>query len=191
MANRETDIHRKLVEKCREGDPKSQYRIYKLYSQAMYNIAIRLLANRMDAEDVLQEAFVAAFRNIGDFRESSTFGAWLRRIVINRCINFLKARQRFNADLEPDPDVLSDSEWEQADHSYDCEMIHTAVKSLPDGARAVFTLFLLEGYRHHEIAAMLDISESTSKSQYQRAKILLKEKLMHEEQIRTVSGTTA
>ncbi len=180
MAKQELDIHRKLIEQCRKGDSRAQYRLYRLYSKAMYNIAIRLLANRMDAEDVLQEAFVAAFSKIGDFRGTSTFGAWLRRIVINHCINFLKARRQFLEDLEAHHATVAADGWEITDHRPDPEAIHAAVKSLPEGARTVFSLFLLEGYAHREIAGMLGISESTSKTQYQRAKALLKEKLVHE-----------
>jgi RNA polymerase sigma-70 factor (ECF subfamily) len=100
LGKHDLDIHRELIEKCRTGDVRSQYRLYKLYSKAMYNIAIRLLANRMDAEDVLQEAFVAAFRKLSDFREDSTFGAWLKRIVINHCINFMKAKKQIFDDLD-------------------------------------------------------------------------------------------
>ena len=181
MGKHDLDIHRKLIEKCRAGDARSQYRLYKLYSKAMYNIAIRLLANKMDAEDVLQEAFVAVFGKLDKFREESTFGAWLKRIVINHCINFLKAKKQVFVEFDNQTAFVIDDGWEGVDQNYDFEEVHEAIKTLPDGARAVFNLFLLEGYRHHEIATMLNISESTSKSQYQRAKLLLKEKLVRYE----------
>lgn len=178
------DIHRALIEKCCQGDARSQYRLYKLYSKAMYNIAVRLLANRMDAEDVLQEAFVAAFKRLDSFREESTFGAWLKRIVINHCINFMNARKQIFDDLDTQSFLMADDSRMDLHASHDFEAIHDAIKTLPDGARAVFNLFLLEGYKHQEIAQMLNVSESTSKSQYQRAKVLLKEKLVyHEKQV--------
>jgi RNA polymerase sigma-70 factor (ECF subfamily) len=178
LATNEPDIHQQLIEKCREGDTKSQYRLYKLYSKAMYNIAIRLLANRMDAEDVLQEAFVAAFRKIGDFRGESGFGAWLKRIVINHCINFLKSKKACFVDLDSQHQDFPDGNGENDDDRFEPEIIHEMIKSLPDGSRIVLNLFLLEDYKHREIAQLLGISESTSKSQYQRAKMLLQEKLM-------------
>jgi len=178
LAKNETDIHQQLIENCREGDSKSQYRLYKLYSKAMFNIAIRLLANRMDAEDVLQEAFVAAFRKIGDFRGESGFGAWLKRIVINHCISFLKSKKTCFVDFDSQYQDLPDESSEDEDGRFEPETIHEMIKSLPDGSRIVLNLFLLEDYKHREIAQMLGISESTSKSQYQRAKMLLQEKLM-------------
>jgi len=147
----------------------------------MYNIAVRLLANRMDAEDVLQEAFVAAFRRLDSFREESTFGAWLKRIVINHCINFMKTKKQIFDELDTQAVFIADDSRVDIYAGHDFEAIHEAIKTLPDGARAVFNLFLLEGYKHHEIAQMLNVSESTSKSQYQRAKVLLKEKLVYNE----------
>jgi len=172
------DIHRELIGKCRAGDIRSQYRLYKLYSKAMYNVAVRMLADPMDAEDVLQEAFVAAFGGLHKFREESSFGTWLKKIVVNRCINFLKAKNEMPDDLENIGKDDFEESWENENFNDDLEFIHRAIKELPAGARTVFTLFLLEGYGHHEIAKMLNISESTSKSQYQRAKRLLKEKLV-------------
>ncbi len=182
MAKNEPDIHQQLIEKCREGDTKSQYRLYKLYSKAMYNVAIRLLANRMDAEDVLQEAFVAAYRKIGDFRGDSGFGFWLKKIVINHCINFLKSKKVCFVDLDEHHHQIPDWNGEDGDVRFEPETIHECIKSLPDGSRVVLNLFLLEDFKHREIAQMLGISESTSKSQYQRAKMLLHEKLVKYEE---------
>ena len=144
----------------------------------MYNIAMRMLANKMDAEDVMQEAFVAAFKKIGDYREESSFGAWLRRIVINHCLNFLQRSKEFFESLDNQCDTLRDDNSDEDDYNMSPKMIHEAVKTLPEGSRVVLNLFVFEGYKHREISAMLNISESTSKSQYQRAKNLLKEKLM-------------
>lgn len=178
MANHDPDIHQNLIRKCREGDSRSQYRLYKMYSKAMFNIAIRLLANRMDAEDILQEAFVSAFRKIGDFRGDSAFGAWLKRIVINHCISFLKSKKQLFDDFSENYENLPDENPENDNCRFEPEFLHEMIKSLPDGSRIVLNLFLLEDYKHREIAQMLGISESTSKSQYQRALMLLKEKLV-------------
>lgn len=178
MGKHTLDIHQQLIEKCRKGDRQAQYKLYRHYSKAMYNTAVRMLANKMDAEDVLQEAFVAAFRKLDDFRGESTFGAWLKRIVINHCINFLKMKKLVYEDIDNHTSTALDGGLNWTDHAYNLEEIHQTIKTLPSGARAVFNLFLLEGYKHQEIAAMLNISESTSKSQYQRAKVLLQEKLV-------------
>jgi RNA polymerase sigma-70 factor (ECF subfamily) len=177
LGKRTVDIHQQLIEKCRRGDSRAQYSLYRQYSKAMYNTAIRLLVNKMDAEDVLQEAFVAAFRKLDDFRGESTFGAWLKCIVINHCINFLKMKKLVFEDIQNHTSAMADGGLNWAEHAFNLEEIHETIKTLPGGARAVFNLFLLEGYKHQEIAAMLNISESTSKSQYQRAKLLMKEKL--------------
>jgi len=144
----------------------------------MYNIAMRMLANKMDAEDVLQEAFIMAFRKIEDYRHEASFGAWLRRIVINHCINFLHRSKSFFESLESHIENLREEDAEEGEYKFSPEMIHEAVKSLPEGSRVVLNLYLFEGYKHREIACVLNISESTSKSQYQRAKFLLKKKLL-------------
>lgn len=169
------NIHKGLIEKCKKGDSKSQYRLYHLYSEAMYSICIRMLANKMDAEDVLQEAFVTTFKNIKTFRGDSSFGAWLKRLVINKCLDFLKKKKINFIEIENEtvdlPDCDKKIEWPSAD------IIHNEIKQLPEGCRIIFTLFLLEGMKHKEIAELLDVSESTSKSQYQRAKQILQERL--------------
>jgi len=175
------DIHTKLIEQCRQGESRSQYRLYKMYSKAMYNLAMRMLGNKMDAEDVIQDAFVTAFRKIGDYRGEASFGAWLRRIVVNHCINFLQRNKSFFESLESQTEPIQSEDNNDEVYGFSPEIIHGAVKMLPKGSRVVLNLFLFEGYKHREIATMLNISESTSKSQYQRAKTLLKEKLMNHE----------
>lgn len=128
--------------------------------------------NSAEAEDILQEAFADAFSKIDSFRNESTFGAWLKRIVVNHCINHLKKRR---AELVPMDDL---SMFESRHNEYDNENDNTftvarimkAFEQLPDGYRVIFSLYLLEGYDHTEIAGILGISESTSKSQFLRAK---------------------
>lgn len=184
MGNQNPDIHSKLIAQCRKGDSRSQYRLYKLYAKAMYNVAMRMLANKMDAEDVMQEAFVSAFRKIDDYRQDASFGAWLRKIVINHCINFMQRKRSFFKNLDESFAEAADFFEENEDYVFPPELIHESVKLLPEGSRIVLNLHLFEGYKHREIAQMLKISESTSKSQYQRAKILLKERLLqHEQQV--------
>lgn len=133
----------------------------------MYNLAYRILNNREDAEDILQEAFVECFRNISSFRFESTFGAWLKKIVVNECINQLKKKKIDITLCETLPTVINEEEEEV---TYDTSKIFKGIETLPDGYRIILTLYLLEGYDHSEISQILGITESTSKSQYSRAK---------------------
>jgi RNA polymerase sigma factor (sigma-70 family) len=164
-------IHAPLIEECRKGNSKAQFRLYNQYSKAMYNMAHRILNNREDAEDILQEAFIECFRNIESFRFESTFGAWLKKIVINKCINYLN-RKKIDLTLSETLPVMANEEDEEI--IYDTKLIFRGIEMLPDGYRIILTLYLLEGYDHSEIAQILGISESTSKSQYSRAKEKLK-----------------
>jgi RNA polymerase sigma-70 factor (ECF subfamily) len=160
-------IHAPLIEECRRGDSRAQYGLYELYSKAMYNLAFRILNNREDAEDILQESFIDCFRNINTFRFESTFGAWLKKIIVNRCINHLKKKKIDLTLYDTLPPVIEEQEEET---DYDTGKIFKGIEMLPDGYRIILTLYLLEGYDHAEISQILGISESTSKSQYSRAK---------------------
>jgi RNA polymerase sigma factor (sigma-70 family) len=160
-------IHAPLIEECRKGDRKAQFRLYDLYSRAMFNLAYRIMNNREDAEDILQESFVECFRSIDSFRFESTFGAWLKRITVNRCINQIKKKKIDLTLCETLPVIIEEEEEEVI---YDTGKIFKGIEGLPDGYRIILTLYLLEGYDHAEISQILGITESTSKSQYSRAK---------------------
>ena len=165
------DIHRDHVEKAMKGHSSAQKQLYQLYSRVMFNICCRMMNNQADAEDMLQEAFAEAFRRLETFRFESTFGAWVKRITINKCINELKRRriQLEYTDHTPGIEPRDDTD-EPPEPSLSAERIRHAMALLPDGYRVVFSLYLLEGYDHEEIASILNISESTSKSQLMRAK---------------------
>jgi RNA polymerase sigma factor (sigma-70 family) len=160
-------IHAPLIEECRKGSTKAQFRLYNQYCKAMYNLAYRILNNREDAEDMLQEAFIECFRSIDSFRFESTFGAWLKRIMVNKCINHIKKKKIELTLSEALPEVIYEEDEEV---KYDTGKIFKSIELLPDGYRIILTLYLLEGYDHGEISQILGISESTSKSQYSRAK---------------------
>jgi RNA polymerase sigma factor (sigma-70 family) len=166
--NLDLKIHAPVIEECRKGSSKAQFMLYNLYSKAMFNLAYRMTNNREDAEDLLQETFIDCFRNIGSFRFESTFGAWLKTILINRSINHLKKKKVtliLQENLPENTDEVDDDNV-----SYDISKIFRGIEFLPDGYRVILTLYLLEGYDHTEIAQILGISESTSKSQYSRAR---------------------
>ena len=176
------NIHRELVEDCKLGKRQAQFELYRLYSKAMYNICIRMVKNDMDAEDLLQNSFVDIFTKLDSFRFQSSVGAWIKRIVVNNCINFLKKRrliiQELNDQITEHPDPVEENHAPK----YSIDSINHALFQLPDGYRVVFTLYLMEGYDHKEIAEILEISEATSKSQFSRAKKRLREIIRSEKQ---------
>lgn len=175
-------MHADLISSCIRGNRDSQYDLYRRYSKAMYNICLRMLGTKMDAEDVLQSAFVDVFRNLKSFRGDSTIGAWIKRIVINNCLNHIKKNKVFIEDISENEHNIEEESSEKV--KYDIEAIHKAIMQLPEGYRAVLNLYLLEGYSHDEISGILDISISTSKSQYSRAKKKLKEIIKSRENLR-------
>ena len=126
-----------------------------------------MLNNREDAEDILQETFVECFRNISSFRFESTFGAWLKKILINKCLNQLNKKKIDLTFCESLPAIVYEEDEEII---YDTSKVFNGINMLPDGYRIILTLYLLEGYDHSEISEIMGISESTSKSQYSRAK---------------------
>lgn len=144
----------------------------------MYNTAIRICGSEEDAEDVLQESFLSAFRNLSQYRGESSFGAWLKRIVINKAITATKREQKMSRSAEEQNEEAYHFEWDTGaihESQMTVQKIQEAVKTLPLGFRSVLTLYLFEGYDHKEIAGILNISESTSKSQYNRAKKKLRD----------------
>lgn len=141
-----------------------------------------MTGNRNDAEDLLQDAFILAFRNLGQLKDPLQFGGWLKRIVVNECIRFGKKSIRWNEWEDEKNDMIAEeaTEWWK---TVSFEIIHREIRALPDGCRQVFNLFVVEDYSHKDIAEQLDISESTSKSQYHRARQLLKERISRQIQI--------
>jgi RNA polymerase sigma factor (sigma-70 family) len=160
-------LHNALIEECKNGSRKAQFRIYKLYSKAMYNLAYRFMNNHEDAQDMLQETFIEGFRNIKSFRFESAFGIWLKRILVNHCINQIRKRK---IDISYCEDLPEPAVEEEVENKFNISEIFSNIERLPDGYRIILTLYLLEGYDHSEISQILGISESTSKSQYSRAK---------------------
>jgi RNA polymerase sigma-70 factor (ECF subfamily) len=168
MNSGESNTNNEILDRCKNGEPKAQFILYKQYSKAMYNIAVRFLNNQMDAEDVLQESFVTAFEKLNELTNNDAFGSWLKRIVINNCITQLRKRKTEFEDVEDyGPELITSDD--DADLSIDPAIVHSAIKELPAGGRTILALHALEGYKHREIADMLGISESTSKTQYKRA----------------------
>jgi RNA polymerase sigma factor (sigma-70 family) len=165
-------LHDELVERCKQGDSRSFAEIYQKYAKAMYNTSLRIVNNTGDAEDVLQESFTDAFTSIHSFQNKSTFGAWLKKIVINKSINQLRKRKMDLIDIDK-TNVGHMPEEETLDEKiiqFKVDEIKKAVKLLPNGYRTVLSLYLFEGYDQEEIAEILKVSHATVRTQYMRAK---------------------
>lgn len=163
-------IHKKLIESCKKGNERSKYELYQLYAKAMFNVCYRIMNNREEAEDMLQDAFTQAFAKLHTFRHESGFGTWLKRIVVNTCINAINKKKIELDYLEDNYHKDLPEEVDENNVENDVDSIKTAMQKLPEGGRMIFSLYLLEGYDHVEISQILKISESTSKSQFMRAK---------------------
>ena len=169
-------IHADIIDRAIRNDPEAQFDLYKKYNAAMYNTALRITRNTALAEDVLQESFLNAFQSLTYYRGDASFGSWLKRIVINKAITLAKKESRW--DLVENEEDLDSPEDIPSEPEYDLDQVKMAITELPDGFRTVLSLYLLEGYDHKEIAEILGITESTSKTQYKRAKEKLKKSLL-------------
>jgi len=165
-----------LVRKAVKGDAAAQSQLYQQFSKAMFHICLRMSKNKNEAEDILQDSFILAFKNLHQLKDAIQFGGWLKRIVVNECIRQTKQSWQWQ-DWEDQYDQISNEPEEEWWKAVNIEMVHQQISALPDGCKQVFNLYVFEDFSHKEIAAMLTISESTSKSQYHRAKKLLKEKI--------------
>jgi len=175
-------IHNDIVDRCLAGDRTAYEELYRLYEKAMYSISLRITNDEDDAQDVLQEAFVSAFQYLNTYNKSASFGAWLKRIVVNKSINLIKKRKIELTQMTDDVDLPEEEDEYNSDFSV--SQVKQAIKLLPDGYRTIFSLYLLEGYDHREISQILGITESTSKSQFNRSKkkliTILKQEVVYE-----------
>ena len=174
--------HRKLIDACKKGDRKAQFELYRLYSSAMYNTTLRIVRDPDDAEDVMQEAFLKAFSRISTYRGEVSFGAWLKRIVVNKSLDFLRLRrERVSLDEVGEVEQIPEENPGVIELAYSADEIRRAIYALPEGYRIVLSLILLEGYDHEEVSEILRISNATSRTQYHRAKKKLAELLKNGE----------
>jgi len=169
------NIHEELIARCKTGDQAAHHSLYKLYAKAMYNVGYRITRNEEEAQDVLQEAFFSAFKNLDRYRGDSTFGAWLKRIVVNKAINAVNKKKLESIPENDDWDVAELETTSEYKDELTVERVKQGIDQLPDGYRNVLSLYLLEGYDHQEIAEIMGFTESTSKSQLNRAKSKLRE----------------
>jgi len=174
---KQINIHADLIEGCLQNDRVAQYKLYGLYSKAMLNVAYRICNDMAQAEDLLQDSFVSAFKNLKSYKGTASFGSWLKRIVINTCLNYLRSKKLELDELTDDANPPVEEAVDFSGQELVVEQIKDGITQLPTGYRIVISLYLLEGYDHKEIAEVLGISVSTSKSQYNRAKRKLRDNL--------------
>lgn len=163
-----------LIADCIAGKRAAQYKLYNQYSKGMYSVCTRMMGDRATAQDVMQDAFVDVFKNIKSYKGESTVGAWIKRVVVNRCLTHLRKRKIQLVDAEV-LEHVADDESITEDVTYEVKQIKNAMEKLPHGYKVIFSLYAVEGYDHEEIADIMGITISTSKSQYHRAKKKLKE----------------
>lgn len=175
------NIHQDVIDRCKQGEREAQFQLYKLYYKSMFNTSLRIIGDPNDAEDVMQEAFLNAFKKLNTYEGKVSFGAWLKKIVVNRSLDYLKKRK---VNFEELDERLSDEVESpmMETHEVDLAKIKQAIFQLPEGYRVVLSLYLLEGYDHDEISEILNISNSSSRSQLLRAKNKLR-KLLNKDEI--------
>lgn len=165
------NIHKDLIKACKRGERKAQTQLYLLYVKAMYNVAFRILNDVHEAEDAMQEAFIKAFDKLNTYSETVSFGAWLKKIVVNTSLDVLRKKKDVFENMDHLADIADENvETSVSSISLEALKIRNAIMQLASGYRIILSLYLLEGYDHDEISKILGISASTSRSQLTRAK---------------------
>jgi RNA polymerase sigma factor (sigma-70 family) len=168
-----------IISGCLHKDPTAQRELYNRYSPKMLAVCYRYAQNRADAEDMLQEGFIKVFSQIHTFQNKGAFEGWIRRIIVHTCINFLKKYKKFSDSIDISQATSVYVKEESIFSIMQAKQVTECIRTLPVGYRTVLNLYAIEGYSHREIANMLEIEESTSRSQYTRAKVLLENMLIN------------
>jgi len=175
--NKTIFLNNKIVEDCKLNKAKAQMQLYDSYCDAMFIIAKRYVKDSFEAEDIMQEAFIKVFKNIEKFKGEVTIGAWIKKIVINQCIDYLKKKRIQLVSIEEKEIQLAESNDWTVDNNVDIKVVVNSINNLPEKYRVVLNLFLMEGYDHKEISQVLNITEVSSRSQLMRGKNKLKSEL--------------
>lgn len=167
-----------ILKGCLQNEPTAQRELYNRYSPKMLSVCYRFAHNREDAEDMLQEGFIKVFSQMHTFGNRGAFEGWVRRIIVHTCINILKKNKRFNESVDIIHATAVQVREESVPSIVQAKQIVECIRMLPMGYRTVLNLYAIEGYSHREIGTMLEIEESTSRSQYTRAKAMLEDILI-------------
>jgi RNA polymerase sigma-70 factor (ECF subfamily) len=173
LENKYINIHQDLLDRCMVGDKSAQFEIYRLYYKSMYNSSLRIVGVPEEAEDIMQEAFLTAFHKLKTYSCEVSFGAWLKKIVINRSLDELRKKKVLFEELHAELPIANEPEPEE--ESITVEEVKSAINSLSDGYRTILSLILLEGYDHEEVSEILGIKNVTSRTQFSRARQRLRE----------------
>ena len=177
MEERELYSDSELVQGCKNNERKYQELLYRKYAKKMYGICLSYAGDRAMAQDILQDGFIKVFKKIDTFREQGSLEGWIRRIITNTALDHVRQKSRTHEFIDENKEI----EEEQLDNTIlekiNSDGIFKVIQQLPSGARTVFNLYAVEGYTHKEIAQKLEITEGTSKSQFKRARALLKDLL--------------
>ena len=169
---------KELIERCLANDPKAQEYLYKRFSRSMYGVCLRFARNTLEADDILQEGFIKIFTYLKDFRHEGALEGWIRRTIVNTAINYYNSRINDWSETTIEKAEAFHSSAEDILDRISTNDLLKLIQGLPEGYRMVFNLYVIEGYNHQEIAAMLNISENTSKSQLSRARAALQQKIV-------------
>ncbi len=170
-----------ILQGCLKNQPVAQQELYSRYSPKMLSVCYRFARNREDAEDMLQEGFIRVFTQIHQFQSKGSFEGWIRRIIVHTCINHLKKHRKFNDSVDITQAQTVSVREDSVPSIIQAKQVIECIRTLPLGYRTVLNLFAIDGYTHREIANMLDIEESTSRSQYTRAKAMLEQILIQKQ----------
>lgn len=165
--------HRRLVKECLKGKAQAQRELYELFAETMLGVCYRYTRSVRDAEDVLQEGFVKVFRHLDQYKHEGELGAWIRRIMVNTALNFLKRNRKYQEEMFFTEEYLHPVTDDDPAVRMNAKEIADLIRQLPQGYQVIFNLYAVEGYSHVEIGEMLGISDGTSRSQYARARNLL------------------
>ncbi len=166
-----------LIDGCLEGNSRQQRNLYEKYAPKMLGVCFRYIQSRDEAEHVMVGGFVKVFQNIKQFKREGSFEGWIRRIVVNECLMYIRKNRYMSLETEVEKADI-DLDYEEIDAKMNAESLMILIQELPVGYRTVFNLYAIEGYNHYEIGEMLGISENTSKSQLSRARKILQSRVI-------------
>ncbi len=164
---------RQLIKDCLRGKPQAQKQLYDAYAETMLGVCYRYTKSMADAEDVLQESFVKVFTHLQQYKDEGQLGGWIRKIVVNTALNYLKRSRNYQTDLVFNDEGLHPVSNDNPEMTLSVKELASLIRQLPTGYQTIFNLYAIEGYSHVEIGQMLGIKDTTSRSQYLRARTLL------------------
>ena len=165
--------YQRLVKDCLKGYPQAQRELYKHFAEGMLAVCYRYTKSMTDAEDVLQEGFIKVYRNLHQYKSEGELGGWIRRIMVNTALNYLKQNSRYQSDLSFLDNTMHPVTNDNPEMQLNAKDLAEMIRQLPTGYQTIFNMHAVEGYTHVEIGKLLGINEGTSRSQYSRARALL------------------